>query len=146
LVEAFLQRTQNTHTIQFSFQGDASVSLDERFLRHVLGNLLSNAIKYSAPGTTVWFSVHALWDRCEFVVADQGIGIPSEHLPSLYVSYCRAENAQHLPGTGLGLAVVKSVVEAQGGTIRLATELGNGTTFRVSIPRQPTEREIWSAS
>jgi len=146
LVEALMQRTQNTHAIQFSFQGDTSVSLDERLLLHVLGNLLNNAIKYSASGSTVWFSVHALTEQCEFVVADQGIGIPNEHLPSLYVSYCRAKNAEHLPGTGLGLAVVKSAVDAQGGTIALATELGRGTTFRVLIPRQRAEREIWNAS
>jgi signal transduction histidine kinase len=145
LVEALEQRTQKTHPIQFSFQGDESVSLDERLLQHVLGNLLSNAIKYSSAGSTVSFSVHAQAEHCEFVVADQGLGIPGEHLPNLYVSYSRAKNAEHLPGTGLGLAVVKRAVDAQGGSITLSSEVGKGTTFVVRIPRRHEDRRSTSS-
>lgn len=137
LIEALEQQCQGTHSICHRFEGDAAVSLDERLLRHVLGNLLSNAIKYSPEGSSIEFSVKAWGDVCEFLVSDSGIGIPKEHMPSLFLSYSRAKNVEHLSGSGLGLAVVERSVAAQGGTIACQSEEGRGTKFVVRIPRHP---------
>lgn len=93
LLEALEQKSGRTQPIEYKFEGDVSVSLDERLLRHILGNLLSNAMKYSPLDAPITFSVTAFPSRCEFVVADRGLGIPSEYLPLLYKSYYRAKTS-----------------------------------------------------
>ena len=65
---------------------------------------------------------------------DQGIGIPSDDLPRLFGNFHRASNVGDIPGTGLGLTIVKRAVESHGGTIAVASELGSGTRFTVRIP------------
>ena len=69
-----------------------------------------------------------------FEVADKGIGIPAEEIGHLFESFHRASNVGAIQGTGLGLAIVKNAVEMHGGVIDVASELGKGTTFRVSLP------------
>jgi signal transduction histidine kinase len=69
-----------------------------------------------------------------FEVADQGIGIPPEEIPHLFESFHRASNVGAIQGTGLGLAIVKNAVEIHGGAIEVASTLGQGTVFTVSLP------------
>jgi PAS domain S-box-containing protein len=107
---------------------------DEKLLRHVFGNLLSNAIKYSPSGGVVRFSVDCDEASLMFRVQDQGIGIPAEEVPHLFESFHRASNVGTIPGTGLGLAIVKNAVQRHGGTIEVASRLGEGTAFTVRIP------------
>jgi signal transduction histidine kinase len=135
LVETFEQQSQGARVIHYEFEGDASVSLDERLLRHVLGNLLSNALKCSAADSEVLLVVRVGKKSCEFLLRDRGIGIPAEYMPNLYQSYYRAKNAEHLPGSGLGLAVVYRAVTAQGGTIECESREGKGTSFLVKLPK-----------
>ena len=106
-------------------------------LRDLVDNLLSNAIRYTPAGGRV-----AVETRCEagrpiLVVSDTGIGIPPEELPHVFDEFFRGERAkqavQH--GTGLGMAIAKRVVEMHGGRIEVESEVGRGTTFRVSLPR-----------
>ena len=80
------------------------------------------------------FKVHKDAGRTIFEVADQGIGIPPEEVPHLFESFHRASNVGSIPGTGLGLAIVKNAVEMHGGEITVASQLGEGTTFKVSLP------------
>ena len=136
LVETLEHSTNRSHALRYTFLGDPDVTMDERLLQHVLGNLLGNAVKYSAPGTEIRFAVRTTAEECLFSVHDQGLGIPAEEIPTLFTSFSRASNAQHLPGTGLGLAVVKRALDVQKGTITVESELGRGTTFHVSIPRR----------
>ncbi|MDZ7924114.1 MAG: sensor histidine kinase [Marinagarivorans sp.] len=69
-----------------------------------------------------------------FVVADQGIGIPKEDLDHLFDSFHRAANVGDIPGTGLGMPIVRKSAEAHGGTVRVESELGRGSCFTVSLP------------
>lgn len=112
-----------------------SVAADARRLGQVFDNLLSNAVKYTPPGGTI--SVHVLaGDRVTVEVADTGIGIPEDELPSLFRSFFRASTAlsSGIPGTGLGLCAVKAIVEAHGGTVRVRSVVGYGTTVTVELP------------
>ncbi len=108
--------------------------LDEKILSHILNNLLSNAIKYSKPGTTVKFTLSSQQKQVVFEIQDEGIGIPSEDLPSLFDSFHRCKNVGNIQGTGLGLSIVKKCVEILQGDIKVTSEIGVGTKFIVSIP------------
>lgn len=136
LVETLEHSSNKSHAIRYTFLGDPDATLDERLLQHVLGNLLSNALKYSPPGSEVRFDVRTSGDECQFSVKDAGIGIPQADLPRLFMSFSRASNAENVPGTGLGLAVVKKALDVQQGTIKVESELGRGTLFQVKIPRR----------
>jgi signal transduction histidine kinase len=110
------------------------ILLDRKLLRHMLVNLLSNAIKYSPDGGVVRFEVTATPGEINFVVADQGIGIPEEDLAHLFESFHRAANVGDIPGTGLGMPIIRKSAEAHGGTVRVESEMGRGSCFTVTLP------------
>jgi signal transduction histidine kinase len=115
-------------------EGVEEGSYDEKLLRHIFSNLLSNALKYSPQGGEVRFCVRRENAHTVFEVADQGIGIPPDEIGHLFESFHRASNVGAIQGTGLGLAIVKNAVEMHGGVIEVQSKLGEGTTFRVSLP------------
>ncbi len=105
-------------------------------LRQVLSNLLSNAIKFSPASTTVTVGALSKDTNVELWVADQGIGIEADHLPKLFTKFFRVDNkaTRDIGGTGLGLALVKEIVEAHGGRVRVESEPDKGSTFFFSLP------------
>ena len=109
---------------------------DTNLVRHILNNLLTNAVKYSAPKGVVYFDLMVEQDVIVFQITDQGIGIPPEALPKLFNPFYRAENVDNIAGTGLGLTIVQRCVEVYGGKITVVSELNQGTTFMVTLPRQ----------
>lgn len=110
------------------------VYLEERLLHHILSNLLSNAIKYSPPDSLIQVSLTVEDQRLIFRIEDQGIGVPFADQDRLFDAFHRARNVGKVPGTGLGLNIVKKYVELQGGTIVFCSKEGFGTTFRVALP------------
>jgi PAS domain S-box-containing protein len=130
-------RTQHSETgceLALEFEASPAVGLfDEKLLRHIFGNLLSNAIKYSPQGGKVLFRVFSSEGRMAFEVSDQGIGVPAEELPHLFEWFHRASNVGEIQGTGLGLAIVKNSVDLHGGRIEVASVVGQGTRFTVTI-------------
>jgi len=133
--EARAQQPSDPSEVKLSIAEDVGEgSYDEKLLRHIFSNLLSNALKYSPGGGEVRFAVRKDDSRTVFEVADQGIGIPPEEVGHLFESFHRASNVGAIQGTGLGLAIVKNAVEMHGGVIEVQSKLGEGTTFRVSLP------------
>ena len=110
------------------------IYLDEKMLRHILTNLLSNAIKYSPQSDRINFEVKYEAEQAVFKIQDFGIGIPPEEQHQLFESFHRANNVGSIPGTGLGLPIVKRSVDLHGGTISMESKLGEGTTFTVHLP------------
>jgi two-component system phosphate regulon sensor histidine kinase PhoR len=106
-------------------------------LRTILGNLLSNAIRYSKCGGQVTLKAESNNDRIELLVIDQGIGIPAQDLDRIFERFYTVDKARSREsgGTGLGLAIVKHLTMAIGGSIQVQSELGVGTTFRLSLQR-----------
>lgn len=105
-------------------------------IRQVVDNVVSNAIKYSRPGGSVQVDLALETDQIVLTVVDTGIGIEPGDLDRLFTRFFRAQQAQdlHIPGTGLGLTIVRSIVEAHGGKVTLSSEVGTGTTLSVRLP------------
>jgi len=99
-------------------------------------NLLSNAVKFSHSGGTVTVSGCADGDALVLAVQDQGIGIPAEELPQMFGRFHRGQAAREraIPGTGLGLAVVRGIVERHGGVVSLESAPDEGTRVEVRLP------------
>ncbi|CAF0695927.1 sensor histidine kinase [Candidatus Methylacidithermus pantelleriae] len=113
----------------------------DRFrLEQVLYNLLDNAIKYSPPKGEVVIGARRCPEGVEIFVADQGPGIPPEHLPRIFERFYRVEPSRNreLGGTGLGLAIVKHLVALHGGRVWAESQVGQGTTIRMLLPLCPT--------
>ncbi|NEO98417.1 MAG: PAS domain S-box protein [Symploca sp. SIO2E9] len=108
--------------------------LDEKILRQILENLLGNAIKYSPSGSTVILTLGYRQNDVIFKIIDQGIGIPKVDLPLLFESFHRANNVGTIAGTGLGLAIVKKCLDIHNGQIEVESEVGLGTTFKITLP------------
>ncbi|MEQ8397799.1 ATP-binding protein [Thalassobaculum sp.] len=118
----------------------ASAFADSRALQQVLINVLSNAQKHNPPNTTVAVSVHATDDETvQIEVADTGIGIPPDQLPRIWEPFVQIESSysRKSGGTGLGLSICHGLVTAMQGKIEVASELGSGTTVRITLPAAP---------
>ena len=112
---------------------------DRTRLTQVLDNLVSNAVKFTDEGGTVTVTVEGNGDAVELVVADTGIGVPSDEQGQVFSRFFRASTATRraVPGTGLGLAISRALVEQHGGTISFASREGEGTTVTVRLPAAP---------
>jgi signal transduction histidine kinase len=115
---------------------DIHFEADPDVLSRILENLLSNALKFSGPGTQVRVTACLDGRGVRFDVADEGPGIAEEELPKLFKKFQRLSNrpTQHESSTGLGLFIVKELVELHGGEIRVASRVGEGSVFSVMLP------------
>ncbi len=113
-----------------------SLFTDSDRLERILTNLLDNALKYTGEGGTVALSAAAQDGFARISVADTGPGIPPEQLPLIFERFHRVDRsrAKKLGGSGLGLSICKELVETLGGTIRVQSLVGQGTTFTVTLP------------
>ncbi len=120
----------------------ATIAADERCIQQVLTNLLENAIKFTAAPGQITFDVYlelAANDQPEwmcFLIADTGIGIAAAHLSQLFQPFVQVDGSLSRPyeGTGLGLALVKQIVELHGGVVSVTSELGQGSCFAFKLP------------
>jgi PAS domain S-box-containing protein len=105
-------------------------------LKQAIGNLISNAVKYTPAGGTIWVRVRPEEQRVLIEVQDTGYGIPSEAQAKLFQRFYRIRipGADNIEGTGLGLSLVKAVVEQHGGRVSAESEPGTGSTFRIWLP------------
>jgi two-component system, OmpR family, sensor histidine kinase MtrB len=113
-----------------------SIRCDQLRIEQVITNLLSNAIKYSPPGSVIEVALDARADELELSVTDHGVGISEVDRSRLFEPFRRVgQSMETSPGSGLGLFVVRKVVELHGGRIEVRSALGSGSTFRVFLPK-----------
>lgn len=105
-------------------------------LRHALGNLVDNAIKYSPAGGTIYLSVESGENEAILRVKDSGIGIPQDDLPLIFDRFYRVhcQETEKIEGSGLGLSIVKPVIEQHKGRLEVESEVGKGSCFTISLP------------
>ena len=111
---------------------------DRKRVEQILLNLLSNAVKFTAAGGTVRLSVSALGDAISLGVRDTGPGIPADKLEAVFEPFVQAgtSQVQASRGTGLGLSISRELARAMGGDLTLASVLGQGSTFTLTLPRE----------
>jgi two-component system phosphate regulon sensor histidine kinase PhoR len=116
---------------------DWSVLADSYAVQQVFGNLISNALRYAQSGKKIVVGAQERESGIEFFVRDYGPGIASEHLPRIFERFYRVDKARSREsgGTGLGLAIVKHIVLNHGGTVRVESTVGHGTTFFFLMPK-----------
>ncbi len=122
---------------------DVLVAVDAEKLRQALNNLVSNAYKYSPQGGRITLSLishDAPHGRVGIRVTDEGIGMNPEQLSRVFERFYRADPSGNIPGTGLGLCLVKEIVELQGGSVEIASQAGQGTQVTVWLPRREPAR------
>ncbi|MDJ0798084.1 MAG: ATP-binding protein [Calothrix sp. MO_167.B12] len=136
VVAAARLKAAKTHlNLVFSSHGDlGEILCDESLLRHILENLLGNAIKYSPLGGKVIFELSKQEQHIIFQIQDWGIGIPESEQKQLFQPFYRASNVDNIPGTGMGLAIVKKCVETLNGEISVNSTVGLGTIVTVKLP------------
>ena len=115
---------------------EATALVDADKCIQVVTNLLSNAVKFSPSGGTVTVTVDRRDNRIRISVADRGAGIPPEFRERVFEKFAQADGSdkRRFGGSGLGLVIVKAIVEQMNGTADFETEEGRGTTFHVSLP------------
>ncbi len=132
------------HRLEMNFPEDfPSIEADPDKVDQILTNLVNNAIKYSPQGGTVMVSgTHdADQDEIKMSISDNGMGIPREHIKKIFERFHRVDNRDNreIGGTGIGLFLVKTLVESHHGTIKVESEPGHGSVFTVTLPmQQPT--------
>ena len=139
--EAATALQENAHAAEVELILDpapnAQVIADGYAIQQVLGNLISNALRYAQGGKKIVLGATEQPHQIEFYVRDFGPGIPSEHLPRIFERFYRVDKARsrETGGTGLGLAIVKHIVLNHGGTVRVESTMGKGSTFFFTVPK-----------
>ncbi|MFN0157561.1 MAG: ATP-binding protein [Bacteroidota bacterium] len=119
----------------------ADVLADPARLATAFSNLLSNAVKYTPEGGRIEVGLASATGAFRISFSDTGIGIGPDEIPKLFTKFFRASNArtENARGTGIGLALVRAIIEAHKGKLRVESELGKGSTFIVELPAAPSE-------
>ncbi len=129
---------------------------DETRINQILINLLSNAVKYTQEGGHIWFRIigqkqrSSQYQHIRIEVEDDGYGMTPEYLETIFDAFTRAENSttNKVQGTGLGMAITKSIVELMGGTIDVSSQVDKGSLFRVELELRIQEghkdRQFWA--
>jgi len=110
------------------------VPVDRARIRQVLANLVDNAVKYSPAGGRIAISARTIGDRAVLSVEDEGPGIPDEDLPRVWERLYRGDRSRSTRGLGLGLSLVKAIVEAHGGAVGVNSAVGAGSRFLIRLP------------
>jgi signal transduction histidine kinase len=133
-----IRHTARSHIIALESPQAVEGLWDAERLERVFANILANAVKYSPEGGPVDVFVETEGAPLSSVtvrVTDRGVGIPPEEIERVFERFYRASNvSERIPGTGIGLAGAKQIVERHGGSIELSSDQGKGTTVSVTLP------------
>lgn len=137
LVCEFYQAISDEKNIRVDIEGEANLSANKDMFRRVINNILANALRATAEGGTLTFII-SQGNTIEIKLIDHGIGIAKEHLGKLFDRFYRVDSARSVGdgGSGLGLPIVKSIVELHHGTIDIVSEPGQGTTVILRFPKE----------
>ncbi|MBP1754441.1 MAG: integral rane sensor signal transduction histidine kinase [Firmicutes bacterium] len=137
VVSTFEAESMNKKLLITVQGGHTYLMADLSRIKQVVVNLLSNAIKYSEEGCNITVALFENKDNVGFSIQDTGAGIPADELPYIFERFYRADKSRNrmTGGSGIGLTIVKSILHAHGGNITVQSELGQGSTFTVTLPK-----------
>ena len=129
------------HPLSFHAISKMKIWADPMLVKLALSQMLDNAAKYASPASPIWLSLHANAEEMVLGVHNEGSFIPSEERHRIFTRFYRAPGSEHkAAGTGIGLAVTKSIAEAHGGAVWVESDPDSGTTFFLTLPHGPKEK------
>ncbi len=136
-IAAFYQTIADDRHVTISCSGKGQIYADPDLFERAVGNLLDNALRFTPENGSIQIALSEHNADFEVAVSDSGCGIAPEHLPRVFDRFYRADSSRGSDGAGLGLALVKSIVDLHGGSATIESEVGRGTTVTLRFPKQP---------
>jgi two-component system heavy metal sensor histidine kinase CusS len=133
-IAAFHEPIAEEQHLTIRCQGEGTFAADEMLFSRAVNNLVENAAHHTPRGGTIEISITNHGAQCEVTVKDNGAGISAEHLPRVFDRFYRADSARSSEGVGLGLALVKSIMDLHGGTATIESAPNEGTTVTLRFP------------
>jgi len=135
-IAGFYQTAAEDRHLNIACEGEGQIFADPALFNRAMSNLIDNALRFTTDGGNIHISIGTRDGGTEVSVRDTGSGIAPEHLPRVFDRFYRGDASRSSAGTGLGLALVKSIVDLHGGSARIEAELGRGTTVILTFPNQ----------
>ena len=133
-IAAFYQTVADDHHVTISCSGDGQIYADPDLFERAVGNLLDNALRFTSKNGSIQIALRQREADFEVAISDNGCGIAAQHLPRVFDRFYRAESSRGSDGAGLGLALVKSIVDLHGGSAVIESKVGRGTTVKLIFP------------
>ena len=134
-IAAFYETIAEDRHVAINCSGQGEISADPALFERAVGNLVDNALRFTPEDGSIQIALADHATDFEVAVRDNGSGIAPEHLPRVFDRFYRAESSRGSDGAGLGLALVKSIVDLHGGTARIQSEIGHGTIVSLTFPK-----------
>jgi two-component system heavy metal sensor histidine kinase CusS len=135
-IAAFYETIAEDRHVAINCSGQGEISADPALFERAVGNLVDNALRFTPENGSIQIALADHAKDFEVAVSDNGSGIAPEHLPRVFDRFYRAEPSRGSDGAGLGLALVKSIVDLHGGTARIQSEIGRGTMVSLTFPKR----------
>jgi two-component system, OmpR family, heavy metal sensor histidine kinase CusS len=135
-IAAFYQTVADDHHVTITCSGDGEIYADPDLFQRALGNLVDNALRFTPENGSIQIALSKRDADFEVVISDNGCGIAPEHLPRVFDRFYRADSSRGSDGAGLGLALVKSIVDLHGGSATIESEIGRGTIVTLIFPNK----------
>lgn len=135
-IASFYRSVAEDRHLNIECSGDGQIFADPALFNRAVGNLIDNALRFTTDRGNIYVSIGNRDGRTEVFVRDTGSGIAPQHLPHVFNRFYRGDASRSSAGTGLGLALVKSIADLHGGSARIESELGRGTTVFLTFPNQ----------
>jgi two-component system heavy metal sensor histidine kinase CusS len=136
-IAAFYQTVAEDRHIAIHCIGEGEICADPVLFGRAASNLVDNALRFTPEGGEIKISIAIRDTLSEVAVSDSGCGIAPEHLPRVFDRFYRADSSRSTAGAGLGLALVKSIADLHGGSAKIESEVGRGTTVTLTFPNRP---------
>jgi two-component system heavy metal sensor histidine kinase CusS len=133
-IVAYYEAIAEERRLNIACEGQGRVDADPLLFSRALSNLLENALRFTPDGGSITISIAPRGSGLDLVVRDTGSGIAAQHLPRVFDRFYRADPSRSSEGTGLGLALVKSIAEIHGGSVAIRSEVDRGTSVIVHFP------------
>jgi two-component system, OmpR family, heavy metal sensor histidine kinase CusS len=137
-IVAFYHAAAEDRHIEIECSGEGKINGDSLLFSRAISNLIENALRFTPDGGRIAIAIAPHHSCTEVAVKDNGRGIDPEHLPRVFDRFYRADASRSSDGTGLGLALVKSIVDLHGGSATIESTVGRGTTVKLIFPRSQT--------
>jgi two-component system heavy metal sensor histidine kinase CusS len=135
-IATFYETIAEDRCVAINCSGQGEISADPALFERAVGNLVDNALRFTPENGSIEIALAEHPTDFEVAVSDNGSGIGPEHLPRVFDRFYRAESSRGSDGAGLGLALVKSILDLHGGTARIQSEIGRGTMVSLTFPKR----------